>query len=249
MRTANPDGTANEVKELVEHYRRTARRVLMSGADAIEIHAHAGYLLDQFMTEAWNQRTNKYGGSFENRMRFLTEIYEAIRSQVGPDFPVLVRMGVTHDWKGGRTLEEGVKIVKYLEDLGVTALYIDVGCYDRKQWIMPSIYSGLSCMTDYAADVNDFLANHLTICYNLCQMVQSLSGGMKMTWTEYMRKVRRELEMSQEALAKELCVSYSSINRWERKQVVPSKLARKSFLDFCKSRNIPIPPEILEDGD
>jgi ribosome-binding protein aMBF1 (putative translation factor) len=55
--------------------------------------------------------------------------------------------------------------------------------------------------------------------------------------------------MSQEALAKELCVSYSSINRWERKQVVPSKLARKSFLDFCKAQDILIPPEILEDSE
>jgi DNA-binding transcriptional regulator YiaG len=80
-------------------------------------------------------------------------------------------------------------------------------------------------------------------------MEQPLLGGMEMTWTEYMRKVRRELEMSQEALAKELCVSYSSINRWEKKQVAPGKLARKSFLDFCKARNIPIPPEILEEGD
>jgi DNA-binding transcriptional regulator YiaG len=67
-----------------------------------------------------------------------------------------------------------------------------------------------------------------------------------MTLPEYMRKVRRGMEMSQQELAKELRVSYSSINRWENKQVAPSKLARKSFLDFCKARKIPIPPEILE---
>jgi DNA-binding transcriptional regulator YiaG len=64
-----------------------------------------------------------------------------------------------------------------------------------------------------------------------------------------MRKVRRGMEMSQQELAKELNVSFSSINRWEKRQVSPSRLARKSFLDFCKARNIEIPPEILEDGE
>ena len=66
---------------------------------------------------------------------------------------------------------------------------------------------------------------------------------------EYMRKVRRGMEISQQELAKELNVSFSSINRWEKRQVSPSRLARKSFLDFCKARNIEIPPEILEDGE
>ncbi len=70
-----------------------------------------------------------------------------------------------------------------------------------------------------------------------------------MLWTEYMRKVRRELEMSQEEMAKELDVSYSSINRWENKQAVPGRLARKSFLAFCHARNIPVPAEILQEGE
>jgi len=70
-----------------------------------------------------------------------------------------------------------------------------------------------------------------------------------MTLSEYMRKVRRGLEMSQQELAIELNVSYSSVNRWENMQVVPSKLARKSFLDFCKTRSIPIPDDILEDKE
>jgi len=74
-------------------------------------------------------------------------------------------------------------------------------------------------------------------------------GGIGVTLPEYMRKVRRDMEMSQQELAKELNVSYTSINRWEKKQVVPSKLARKSILDFFKARGIPIPPEILEDGE
>ncbi|MDR1397257.1 MAG: helix-turn-helix domain-containing protein [Desulfarculales bacterium] len=70
-----------------------------------------------------------------------------------------------------------------------------------------------------------------------------------MTLPEYMRKVRRAMEMSQQQLAEKLGVSYTSINRWEKKVVEPSPLARKSFLDFCKAQDIPIPPEILEDSE
>ena len=69
-----------------------------------------------------------------------------------------------------------------------------------------------------------------------------------MTFSEYVRKVRRGLDMSQHELAKELNVNYTTINRWENKHVVPSNLARKSFIEFCKTREILIPPEILDDG-
>jgi transcriptional regulator with XRE-family HTH domain len=70
-----------------------------------------------------------------------------------------------------------------------------------------------------------------------------------MTFAEYVRKVRRGLEMSQHELARELNVAFTTINRWENKHVVPSNLARKSFYEFCKAREIDIPPEILKDRE
>ena len=69
-----------------------------------------------------------------------------------------------------------------------------------------------------------------------------------MTFSEYVRKVRRGLDMSQHELAKELNVNFTTINRWENKRVIPSNLARKSFIDFCHTREIEVPPEILNDG-
>lgn len=84
--------TINEVHDIVEHYRIAARNAVRAEADAVEIHAHAGYMIDQFITPAWNKRTDEYGGSFENRMRLLTEIYHAIRGEVGPNYPVLIRL-------------------------------------------------------------------------------------------------------------------------------------------------------------
>lgn len=145
--------TREEIKEAVECFRRAARRVVYAEADAIEIHAHVGYLLDQFLSSQWNTRTDEYGGSFENRMRFITEIYEAIRSEVGPNFPIFVRMALDHMYEGGRTAEEGIKIAKYLESIGVDALDIDLGAYEHRKWIFPTHFAGVGSMIEAAAMV------------------------------------------------------------------------------------------------
>ncbi len=147
--------TIDEIHELVAAFGRAAARAKVAEADAIEIHAHSGYIIDQFMTPAWNKRTDEYGGSFENRMRLVTEIYHAMRDAVGDDFPILIRMAADHDFDGGRTLEESIEIVNYLKGLGIDAFDIDMGCYERKQWICPSIYSGDSCMVDFAAKIKE----------------------------------------------------------------------------------------------
>ncbi|ACB84606.1 NAD(P)/FAD-dependent oxidoreductase [Natranaerobius thermophilus] len=143
----------DEIKDIVESYRNAARMALVAEVDALEIHAHGGYIIDQFMTPIWNKRTDEYGGSFENRMRLVTEIYQAMRDEVGPNFPILIRMAADHDFEGGRTVEESIEIVKYLEKLGMDAFDIDLGCYEQKQWIVPSIYTGLGCMADAAAAI------------------------------------------------------------------------------------------------
>ncbi len=145
--------TIKEIQDTVAAYGRAARRCVTAEADAIEIHAHAGYILDQFMTPAWNRRTDQYGGSFENRMRFITEVYHAIRDAVGPNYPILVRMAADHDFKGGRTVEESIEIAQYLEKLGIDAFDIDRGCYEEKKWIVPTPYAGYSCMADGAAKI------------------------------------------------------------------------------------------------
>ncbi|MCU6748491.1 FAD-dependent oxidoreductase [Faecalicatena acetigenes] len=147
--------TIEEIKDIIEKFRLAGRHAVIAEADAIEIHAHSGYILDQFMTPAWNKRTDEYGGSFENRMRLVREIYEVLREEVGPDFPILLRMGAYHDFEGGRTLEESIEIAKYLEDLGIDALDVDLGCYERKQWIVPSIYAGDSCMAEAASRIKE----------------------------------------------------------------------------------------------
>ena len=141
-----------EIQDIVRRYAVASAYAVAVGADMLEIHAHSGYLIDQFMSPAWNKRTDQYGGSFENRMRFITEIYYAMRAAVGPDVPILVRMAADHDFEGGRTFEETVEIAKYLESIGVDALDIDMGCYEKNKWVVPAIYTGDGCMA-YASEI------------------------------------------------------------------------------------------------
>ncbi len=147
--------TVDEIHDIVGCFTRAAARAKLAEADAVEIHAHAGYILDQFITPIWNKRTDEYGGSFENRMRIVKEIYEGIRSQVGPDMPILMRVAACHDFAGGRTLEESIEVVNYMKNLGVDAFDIDVGAYEDKQWVCPSIYQGDSSMADYAGKIKE----------------------------------------------------------------------------------------------
>lgn len=143
----------DEIHAMVKSYIAAAERCKRAGFDAIEIHAHAGYLIDQFMSAAWNHRTDEYGGSFENRMRFPLEILEAVKKGTGADFPVLFRMAADHKFADGRGLEESVEIARMLENASIAALDIDAGCYNSIDWIFPPAYLGDACMRDVAAAI------------------------------------------------------------------------------------------------
>lgn len=129
--------TKEEIKKFVDAFCQAARLIKNAGADAIQIHGHQGYLIDQFTTSLWNHRTDEYGGSLENRLRFPRELIEAIKKGAGKDFPVIYRYGLTHYLEGGRTIEEGVEMAKLLESYGVDALDIDSGCYENNYYPHP----------------------------------------------------------------------------------------------------------------
>lgn len=135
-----------EIKEIMEQFYNSAIIAKKAGFDAVEVHAHAGYLVDQFMSPVWNKRDDEYGGSPENRMRFAVEIVHSIRRAVGPDIPILFRIALDHRFKGGRTLEESMELLKLLEKAGVDAFDIDAGSYERIEYIFPPSYLGDACM-------------------------------------------------------------------------------------------------------
>ncbi len=137
--------TIEEIKQTVETWKDVGNFAVKAGFDAVEIHAHVGYLIDQFMSPQWNQRTDEYGGSFENRCRFAIEIIEAIRSVTGPDFPILYRISLDHMFEGGRTLEDSIEILKVLDRAGIDAFDVDSGSYEALDYVFPTRYNGDAC--------------------------------------------------------------------------------------------------------
>jgi 2-enoate reductase len=132
--------TIDEIQHLVARFGEAAGRVKVCGADAVNFQGYGGYLIDQFMTPLWNRRTDEYGGSFENRMRFALELIAATRAAVGPDFPLIFKMTADHWIEGGRKLEEGLEIARCLVDAGIDALHVDGGCYEVWHKVIPPMY-------------------------------------------------------------------------------------------------------------
>jgi 2,4-dienoyl-CoA reductase-like NADH-dependent reductase (Old Yellow Enzyme family)/thioredoxin reductase len=113
-----------EIQEIVEAFRRAARRVKESGADGVEIHMAHGYLINQFLSPFSNKREDEYGGDPDRRMRMAIEVLRSVRNTVGPDFVVLCRLSADEYVEGGLKIEESKEIAKALERNGIDGLHI-----------------------------------------------------------------------------------------------------------------------------
>lgn len=116
-----------EILELVDLFSEAAWRVKQAGFDAVELHAAHGYLLSEFMSPYLNMRTDRFGGSFENRMRFPLAVIDSIKKKCGKNYPVLVRYSFEEWCEGGRGMEEGLETARVLERAGVAALDLSQG--------------------------------------------------------------------------------------------------------------------------
>lgn len=113
-----------EVWDLVEAYGQAAARVKQAGFDAVQIHGAHGYLVSQFLSPLSNRRGDDWGGSAERRTRFLREVAARVRRYVGPDYPVLIKLGLADFVPNGLLLEEGLDAVAGLEGWGIDLLEI-----------------------------------------------------------------------------------------------------------------------------
>lgn len=165
--------TVEEIHEITDAFAKTAKLCMDAGVDGIEVHAvHEGYTLDQFAMKYTNQRTDEYGGSFENRYRFPVEIVQAIKKECGKDFPVSLRYSVVSKTKGfrqgavpgeedfvevGRDMAESEKAAKYLQDAGYDMLNCDNGTYDSWYWPHPPAYMPENCNLADVSHIKKFV--------------------------------------------------------------------------------------------
>ncbi|KAF0221319.1 MAG: NADHflavin [Geobacteraceae bacterium] len=116
-----------EVAELVALFGQGAARAKEYGFDAVQLHASHGYLINQFLSPLTNRRNDNYGGDVESRSRFLMEVYRSVRSAVGKDFPVLVKLNGSDNLEGGLELEDALYVARLLDDEGVDAIEVSGG--------------------------------------------------------------------------------------------------------------------------
>lgn len=162
--------TKEEIRSIVKSFGDGAYNAKRGGFDGVEIHAvHEGYLLDQFAISMFNLRTDEYGGSLENRLRFAKEVVEEIKERCGQDFPVVLRYSVKSmikDWREGalpgeefeekgRDIEEGLEAAKLLVEYGYDALDTDVGTYDAWWWNHPPMYQEKGLFREYCRMVKE----------------------------------------------------------------------------------------------
>ena len=163
--------TYEMINRFIYAFGQTAKRCQEAGVDGVEIHAvHEGYLLDQFAMPYTNHRTDAYGGSLENRLRFACEIVREIKKVCGEDFPVSLRYSVCSMTRGfnqgavpgeefdevGRTLEESEKAIKILEEAGYDMFNCDNGTYDAWFWAHPPVYAPLNLNLEYVEHIKQF---------------------------------------------------------------------------------------------
>lgn len=169
--SVNRELSKKEIKKLICQFVEGAVRVQKAGCDGVELHASHGYLIQQFLSPNTNRRTDEYGGSLKNRMRFLLEIIDGIRKNCGKDFPIVVRLTVDEMYSKigqdgkGYNLEEGLKMAKILNDKGIDAIDVSSAAYDTfNYWLEPTTFTPgwrkyLACEVKKVVDIPVIAAN------------------------------------------------------------------------------------------
>lgn len=140
----------HEIHELMGCFGDATRRCRDAGFDFVEIHGAHGYLINQFMAPNSNIRTDHYGGSFENRTRFLFEIIDDIQKKAGKSFPVGIRMNGNDYIENGWNLDDALRLAPLLENAGVAYLHVSGGVYGSTELTIPSMYTEHGCFVHMA---------------------------------------------------------------------------------------------------
>lgn len=145
--------TVDEIESIVEAFVKAARRACEAGFDMVELHGCHGYLISQFFSLRSNRRTDQYGGDAKGRSRFCVEIIQGIKRELGPSFPVIVRMN-GHDYiKEGANLKEMQEIAPLLEEAGADAIHVTAGVYGSYKATVAPMHENPGCFVNLAEGI------------------------------------------------------------------------------------------------
>ncbi len=139
-----------EISEIVSRFAAGARRAVAAGYDMITIHGAHGYLITNFLSPKFNRREDEYGGTEENRWRFPRRVYESIRQELGGDVPVGIRISASEDVEGGISVENSIKFINYLSDLGLDYVDVSAGIYESLETVIQPMDLETGCLLPYA---------------------------------------------------------------------------------------------------
>ncbi len=199
--------TKDEIDYIVDAFAKASLRAKESGFDGVEIHAAHTYLINQFLSPYYNRREDEYGGSLDNRMRFLLEIYAEIRKQVGNDYPILVKLTASEFFEGGLTFDETRIICKKLEEIGVDGIIISGNIHGNASTLVGESFDGYTLQEEgYFHEYGNVISQDVNV------PVITVGGLNDINAIE---KIAEETNIQYFALSRPLLAEPQLIKRWK----------------------------------
>lgn len=222
--------TKSDIDYVVNAFADASLRCKNAGFDGIEIHGAHTYLINQFLSPYYNNRCDEYGGSLENRMRFLLEIYYKIREKVGNDYPVLVKLTASDFFDGGLTFDDTRKICKKLESIGVDAIEVSGNIHGKAKSMVGQTFDG------YTINEEGYFLEYAKIISDEVNIPIITVGGLANI--NNIEKMLNETNISFFALSRPLLTEPQLIKRWKdnnRNQVkcIRCSQCRTSEGNYC----------------
>ncbi|WP_455537953.1 NADH:flavin oxidoreductase [Terrisporobacter sp.] len=204
--------TKDEIKYLVNAFAEATRRVKESGFDGVEIHCGHGYFLSQFLSPYYNKRNDEYGGSIENRGRIVFEIYQAMREEVGKDFPILIKLNSSDCIEeGGLTEEDSLYVAKKLADLGIDAIEVTGGNGSIKEVVDNNLGTSRTKVV-VSKDRESYFRNYAAKLADMVDIPVILIGGNRNL--DVIEDILNNTKIEYFSLARPLTSEPDLINKW-----------------------------------
>lgn len=212
--------TQSDINYVVDSFAKSAKMVKDSGFDGVEIHGAHTYLINQFLSPYYNNRTDNYGGSLENRMRFLIEIYSKMRTLVGNEFPILIKLTATDFFEGGLTFEETKLICQKLESLGIDGIEISGNIHGKAKSMTGEIFDGLEIQEE------GYFLEYAKIISDLINIPIITVGGFRDLSS--IENIFNSTNIGYFAFSRPLLAEPNLIHRWKNGDTDPAKCVRCS---------------------